>query len=61
MSAQWLDRLAVMLAVAFAVSWLAFHYRHKWRKNKESTGGIGACGAPCEDCPYSKDCGGKAP
>lgn len=59
MSTQALDWIAVGLAVAFAAAWLGFRFRRNWRKQKESKGGIGACGSSCEGCPFDKGCGGK--
>lgn len=53
------DVVAVVATVLFAAAWLAFHFRRNHRRRAESKGKIGACGAPCDGCPHSKDCGGK--
>ena len=59
MSALWIDRIAVILTIAFAAAWLGFHYRRTLRRRKENRGKLGACGSSCEGCPHGQNCGGK--
>lgn len=56
MSAQALDWVVVGLAVAGAAAWLALRVRRNLRQKRRKAG---ACGSPCEGCPFGKDCGGE--
>ncbi len=56
MRAHWADWLAVGLAVALAVVWLALRIRRNWRKQKEAKDRAGACALGCDGCPFAKGC-----
>lgn len=55
----WFDRIAVAGTVLFALAWLVFYFRRLRRAKNDAKGGVGACGSPCEGCPYGDNCGGK--
>ena len=59
MSAPWADWVAVGVAVAGAVLWLAWRIRRNWKMQKENRNRSCACLTGCDGCPFAKGCDGK--
>ena len=59
MNLEWLDWIAVGLAVGLAAAWLALRIRRYWRKQKDAKNRACACASGCDGCPFAKNCDGK--
>jgi len=57
MPGEWMDWMAVGLAVAGAVGWLALRIRRQWKKQKQASNPACACGTSCDGCPFARNCG----